>query len=372
MSPALLIIADDLTGANDTGVQFAKQGLDVLVSLRPSQDLQALAHDCQVLVVNTESRHLSPEEAYARVYAVAQQGVALGIPQFYKKTDSTLRGNVGAELAALLAATGEQALFFAPAYPKLKRTTRDGVHFVSGVPLSQTSFAKDVLNPLVDDFIPALLARQTDVPVRIFDEAAAPATQPTIYVVNAETEESLCQAAHHLQQYRVLAGSAGLAEFLPVRAATTITAPRCLSLPVLVVNGSRSEVSLQQIVCASAAGWPVLEARADTTSAQLSALLAQEQGAILTTAPPFCEATPATRMAALVQQTLAQTPLATLIVFGGDTLAAIANACGWTTFRPLTEFLPGAPLVRVGGHEELTLVTKAGGFGGANWLRNVL
>lgn len=372
MAPALLIIADDLTGANDTGVQFAKQGLEVLVSLHHDQDLQTLAHHCQVLVVNTESRHLPPEEAYARVFAVARQGVALGIPQFYKKTDSTLRGNLGAELAALLAATGEPALYFAPAYPKLKRTTRDGVHFVDGIPLSQTSFAKDALNPLQDDFIPALLARQTDLPIVIFDEAAPPAAQPTIYVVNAESEAALRAAASRLQQQRVLAGSAGLAEFLSVRPTTPIVAPRRLALPLLVVNGSRSEVSLRQVVHASAAGWPVMEATASATSAQLRALLAQEQGAILTTTGCGPDAEFAPRLAQLVQQTLAQTPLATLIVFGGDTLAAIAETCGWETFRPLAEFSPGVPMVRVGEQEELLLVTKAGGFGCANWLRNVL
>ena len=61
MPPALLIIADDLTGANDTGVQFAKQGIRVIVSIRHEQLLQTWADDCQVLVVNTESRHVLPE-----------------------------------------------------------------------------------------------------------------------------------------------------------------------------------------------------------------------------------------------------------------------------------------------------------------------
>ena len=83
MPPALLIIADDLTGANDTGVQFAKQGIRVIVSIRHEQRLQTWADDCQVLVVNTESRHVLPEEAYRRVVLVARQGAALGIQQFY-------------------------------------------------------------------------------------------------------------------------------------------------------------------------------------------------------------------------------------------------------------------------------------------------
>ena len=103
MPPRLLIIADDLTGANDTGVQFAKQGIETRVVIDPAQFIAPF--DCQVLVVNTESRHLNADAAYQLVYNVAQQGLQLGIPQFYKKTDSTLRGNWARELLARQAVT---------------------------------------------------------------------------------------------------------------------------------------------------------------------------------------------------------------------------------------------------------------------------
>ncbi|HEX4949572.1 MAG TPA: four-carbon acid sugar kinase family protein [Blastocatellia bacterium] len=369
--PQLLIIADDLTGANDTGVQFAKRGFDVLVNIHCEQDLPARAPECQVLVVNTESRHLPPVEAAQRVFHVAQQGVQLGIPQFYKKTDSTLRGNIGAELAALLCATNESALYFAPAYPKLQRTTRNGFHYVSDIPLSQTSYAADALNPLQDDYLPTLIARQTDLPIAMFDAAVAPASQPTIYVVNAANEQDLQTAANTLQHQSVLAGSAGWAEYLLSSAATIIAAPHRLSLPLLVVNGSRHEVSLLQVAHAAAAGWPVLEVNANLSSAQISAVLMREQAAILTTPPRSHDVNFAARLAALVPPILKQTSLATLIVFGGDTLGAVAQACSWTTFHPVTEYLPGIPLVRLGEREKLVLLTKAGGFGFPDWLRNI-
>ena len=92
MPPALLIIADDLTGANDTGVQFAKQGIRVIVSIHHEQPLEGLANDCQVLVVNTESRHLSLVDAYRRVVAVVRAGVALGIRGYVVKANESLQG----------------------------------------------------------------------------------------------------------------------------------------------------------------------------------------------------------------------------------------------------------------------------------------
>ncbi|MBA3439624.1 MAG: four-carbon acid sugar kinase family protein, partial [Pyrinomonadaceae bacterium] len=102
----LLIIADDLTGANDTGVQFAKKGIPVFVMTGETNDLQRRASDFQVLVVNTESRHLSMHEAAERVRGVVESARAAGITYFYKKTDSSLRGNNGSELQALMNAAG--------------------------------------------------------------------------------------------------------------------------------------------------------------------------------------------------------------------------------------------------------------------------
>ena len=113
----LLVIADDLTGASDTGVQFAKKGIPVLVVTGIACELTALSADHQVVVVNTESRHLEAEEAGQRVTRVAELGIAAGVSHFYKKTDSTLRGNIGSELEALMVASGHSILAFIPAFP---------------------------------------------------------------------------------------------------------------------------------------------------------------------------------------------------------------------------------------------------------------
>ncbi len=373
MPPALLIIADDLTGANDTGVQFAKRGIRVLVSIHHEHPLENFAHDCQVLVVNTESRHLTPAEAYRRVAAVAHAGVALGIPQFYKKTDSTLRGNIGAELAALLDATGESALFFAPAYPKLNRTTQQGTQFVNGIPLSQSAFAADVRNPLRQDFIPALLAQQTNRAVKLFDQLPVAESQPTIYVLDAQTDEDLRRSAQLLAGKSLLAGSAGLAEFLAesMQAITTPAPMPTLSSPVLVVNGSMHETSLRQVEHAAQRGWQRFALASEPSVSQVVDTLATARRALLTTSPEIVEEQAAMRLANFVHQVVRQISVPTLIVFGGDTLAAIAEACGWTAFCPQTEFLPGVPFVKVCGRAEVELLTKAGGFGGVDLIQVV-
>src|SRR5262249_51939907 len=124
-APAILVIADDLTGANDAGVQFAAAGIRSLVFA--NDHLAKLPENYPAVVINTESRHIPASQAAERVRKIGLMGMRAGVRCFYKKTDSTLRGNIGAELEALLSAAGVAGIPFVPALPDLGRTTRDGV-----------------------------------------------------------------------------------------------------------------------------------------------------------------------------------------------------------------------------------------------------
>ena len=130
----LLILADDFTGALDTGVQFAACGIPTRVVVGEQVDFAA--NDAAVLVVDTETRHLSAAEAYAVIAKLTREAMSAGVFSIYKKTDSALRGNIGAELSALLKTSGERRLPFLPAFPQIDRVTRDGVHYISGVPVT--------------------------------------------------------------------------------------------------------------------------------------------------------------------------------------------------------------------------------------------
>ncbi len=134
----LLIIADDFTGALDTGVQFAAHGVSTRVIVDPEVDFSAY-HD-SVLVIDTETRHLAAGEAFDIVARLTRKAREAGIRYIYKKTDSALRGNIGAELAAVLTASGCKSLPFLPAFPQTGRVTREGVHYVDGVPVTESPF----------------------------------------------------------------------------------------------------------------------------------------------------------------------------------------------------------------------------------------
>ena len=99
----LFIIADDLTGALDTGVKFSENGLHtVVVPLAERAFSMPVDENVDVLVVNADSRCMTPLEAYDRVYRLALLAKKLDAEIIYKKVDSALRGNIGSELSAML------------------------------------------------------------------------------------------------------------------------------------------------------------------------------------------------------------------------------------------------------------------------------
>lgn len=218
----LLIIADDFTGALDTGVQFAKRGIETQVCTNQELNMDEIPENMEVLVVNSETRPLSKEDAYHVVKSIAEDAVRVRIPVIFKKTDSALRGNVGSELQAVLDATGKKELYFLPAFPDVHRITKHGTHYVNGKLLEESAFGKDPFEPVTCSYIPKLLQQQTQYKVRCL-ETDYPIEikyddEKTIYLLDAQTKEDIKARTQELKEkgkISLLAGCAGLAAYLP-------------------------------------------------------------------------------------------------------------------------------------------------------------
>jgi len=113
----IAVIADDLTGALDTGVQFTQWGYQTQLTDHPETSI------AEVTITNTDTRNKTPTEAYQTVYSIAKQ---LTHDIIYKKLDSTLRGNPGPETQAILDATGETTAILTPTYPPTGRRVHNG------------------------------------------------------------------------------------------------------------------------------------------------------------------------------------------------------------------------------------------------------
>ena len=154
------IIADDLTGANDTALQFHLRGANTQILL--SDEIEPLnIAGTQTWAISTESRNVTPHEAYEKVKHTAKMFTEVLKPDyFYKKIDSTVRGNIAVESLGLLEVLEWDAVVIIPAFPSEGRVTVGGYHLLKGVPIERTEMARDPHSPISDSYLPNLLKSQ--------------------------------------------------------------------------------------------------------------------------------------------------------------------------------------------------------------------
>lgn len=403
----LLIIADDFTGALDTGVQFAARGIKTRVVVGADA---ALTHqNADVLVVDTETRHLPAAQAYAAVEGLVQRAKYAGFAYLYKKTDSALRGNVGAELTALLSASGSRQLAFLPAFPQMNRVTKNGVQYIDGVPVTESPFGVDPFEPVRHAAVTDLLAEQTDLPAASFPALAADGSVPAedgILVFDAATVDELRSTGRALLNnggLRVLAGCAGFGAVLPELlglGGADVTCP-ALDPRLLVICGSVNAITLAQLDKAEQAGFTRLRltphqklmpdywrsADGRMTLDHIEETLAAHPYNIIETndeggnEPTAAAANAlgltreemrvriASGIGQLVGALFASPAVGTLLLTGGDTLLQCMNSVGVHELEPICEMEHGVVLARFGcGGTTRYVITKSGGFGQADLL----
>jgi D-threonate/D-erythronate kinase len=376
------IIADDLTGAADTGVQLARAGYRTAVAFRgapipPSEDLDAVALD-------TDSRAMPPGFAAKRVISASR--AVRDAPILYKKLDSTLRGPVAAELSAALGVSGRERAIVAPAFPAAGRTTADGVQLVRGVPVHETEARDDPRTPVREGHLPTLLAAAFPSVVSLgTGDLADPATvrraldEAVCVVADAASDEDLEALVRAVPDpERVLwAGSAGLAVALaavhPGPSAAT-TPPSDPAGRVLVVVGSLSGVARAQLRALEEHGCAAVPVAAGTPGEALGAARAALAGGACV-ALHSAEDRAASDAGAVVGG-LAEAVAAlseeglfdALVLTGGETAVGVARRLGAVGIRLAGEVEPGIPVGTLIGPKPYGVVTKAGAFGEAGTL----
>ncbi|KGA37461.1 D-threonate kinase [Pectobacterium odoriferum] len=253
----VLVVADDFTGANDAGVGLAQHGARVNVVF----DVNKLHADLlgDAVVINTDSRAASEETAFQRTTAAVEAWLAVGGQGWIvKKIDSTLRGNLGAEVTAALFATGTPVALIAAASPTLRRVTRKGEVWVNGRLLTDTEFASDPKTPVASASIATRLAEQTALSVaeihldevrqaNLADRLQQLADEGVrLIILDTDEQDDLTHivhAARTLPFRPLLVGSAGLSEAL----ANTKNFTRKTERPLLAVVGSMSDIAQKQI-----------------------------------------------------------------------------------------------------------------------------
>ncbi len=157
----VLVIADDMTGNNDTGALLNQAGLDTVTAVSDYMEEMWYANR-DVLCLNTDSRAMASDVAKAKVKEVVARYWKPGM-LCCKRIDSTLRGNVGSEIDGMLDAlpTGTRAVVV-PAFPRAGRVCVGGHMLVHGVPLVKSDAATDSKTPVRSSRISDIIALQSN------------------------------------------------------------------------------------------------------------------------------------------------------------------------------------------------------------------
>ncbi|MBR2524991.1 four-carbon acid sugar kinase family protein [bacterium] len=160
ISDMIGIIADDLTDAEQTALQFHLKGANCQILLDFDSSPQNIKNT-QVWAVSTATRNKPEEFAYEEVKKATQLFLDnLNLDYFFKKIDPALTGNIGVESLAMLETLGWDAAIIIPACPSENKITVGGYQLVKGQPIERTEYARDNINPLFESHIPTMLKKQ--------------------------------------------------------------------------------------------------------------------------------------------------------------------------------------------------------------------
>ena len=419
------IIADDLTGANDTALQFHLKGANTQILL--SDEIEPLnIKNTQTWAISTESRNVEPEVAFEKVLKTTKMLVDKINPDyFYKKIDSTLRGNIAVEVLGILSVLDYDASIVVPAFPAETRTTVGGYHLMKGVPIERTEMARDPYSPICESHVPTLLKSQVlpqyqnligSLELKTIMKGAGPILQKInelvregkkLIVADAVSTVDIEQIALAIKksENKILpAGTAAFAQalgefwFADLDAEHIIkTFPR---LPKFIVSGSATQITANQIeklensdefddvLVISLDLQTVLDGVKDefvnrivsnlrfdnTVVVHTSKLIKEFDG--FSEASLNAELTKANLasvitdfLAELTKRVLAEKE-AILITLGGETSFKCCSAIGAYQLQLIDEVAPAIALTL--DHNAQWIVTKSGNLGGANTLIDIL
>lgn len=393
-----LVIADDFTGALDCGVLFAEKGYMTKVVREYPVSIETMKEDTQVLVVTTESRHLKKEEAYERVYRTAADGKKAGIRYFYKKTDSTLRGNIGSELTAFAKALNIRELLFQPAYLDLGRTTKEGIQYIQEIPVAQSTFGKDPFEPVLSSEIAEIIAEQSDalcISYKVWRENAGRITDHLrIVLPDTLIEADYTKPVRELNEQKKIKAAAGSGGLVPAFSALFecvggMKGKEISDGRMLIVSGSLHPIAVEQSKNLKTEGVPVCymtntsdryivkEIRGFWEKNRAAVLAADPQVSV----PDFeCgieledrRKKTAKRFGKLTADILEGMETYILLVVGGDTLYEVLKHLAIHILQPLYQIEPGIVVsaAKDSKGKTISVISKAGGFGDPETLTRV-
>ena len=421
----IYVIADDLTGANDTGVQFAKKGYNTKLLIFNKQSTIIIPDNLDVFVIDTETRELESKTARKILKSILEKININKKDIVYKKVDSTLRGNISDEIEEIMNILKKDICIFSPSFPSHKRITIGGYLVVDQKPLGLSEYSSNNLKQEENSFIPFLLKKQTNFSVGQVDLKDVAKGQKTILskinesyqkgnkiiVIDSTNEEHLKDifaSSLNLDRSVLFSGSAGLANHFP----NINNKNEDLKMkiennkgPVIVVAGSRNSITEDQvnylknksIFCELKIDLEQIFSNKDRIlddyATKCIQAIKDNRDLVIHTNITYNEEKSIneklmlkyhlsfrgleikikTFLGELTSKIIKNSNIRNLILTGGDVALGVCKELNIRNLNILAELLPGIPLTIANYKDyKLNVVTKAGGFGKEDALYNLI
>ncbi len=410
------VVADDITGSNDIGVMLAKNGFRAAVISWENHPTAMDFAETDALIINTGSRLDPPAIAAEKSRRAAEFLLDCGCEMIHSKTCSVFRGNIGAAFDAVQDAVQVKCSMVVAGFPRNGRTTLDGVHYVNGVPVGESAFARDPVTPIHHSRLAELIGRQSERRCREFtwrwydeDEAVQQAhleelKKDAAYVIfDVRDQEDLRRIARLIRREKNICGSSAICEELPAQwnqadAPCSHVSRQKEDLGVLILAGSLTPQTTEQISFLAEQGVPclllspVLLLEEQTRRMEIARAAAQAAEKITRGSDALVYAareTEAVREASrklgisdieagrrislgfeeIARQVRRMTGAARYVVAGGETSDAVSRGLEVRVMRIWQEIEAGVPLLTAPTESgELELVLKSGSFGSKAFL----
>lgn len=373
------VIADDLTGAAELGAVGLRQGLkaEILRGTRPKKT-------SDLVCVDTDSRSCAQAEAAKRAASAARLLREAGAKWIYKKVDSVLRGNVTAEVEAIMRELGFNRALILPANPSLGRIIRDGQYFVKGKPIHRTEFARDPEYPRRTAQVLRLLDAPQHYLLRLANgEPVVP--ENTMLVGQTDSSEQVRAWAQAREDLLLLVGAS---EFFGALLAEEF---HCEAVPVaeefkfggdrqLFICGTSSKAGQNLVRSARKARVPVFTlpqelmwgndfSRGAHEAISQRVVQAFDNGhrVVLGVGLPLVRDARAARrlpesLVDIAELVLRRVPVKYIFAEGGATSAELVRRMNWSRLEVRREWAPGVATLAVADKNPLWLTIKPGSY----------
>jgi D-threonate/D-erythronate kinase len=364
-----IVIADDLTGACDSGLEYARAGLRTRITFDIVDALEA-----DVLVLSTDSRRMSPQAAFKHVRELASLLPLDRAVVVFKKIDSTLRGNIFQECEAVRQVADARVALLAPALPAQGRIVENGILKVADL---AGGWSLDVEQKLREQG-----ARVERVQLDALAQRIAEATSLSPYFLcDATSDEDLASIATVLwkaTQRTIWIGSAGLAKPLATLLTKDLTVfnaeqgapyPR-MPKPVLACIGSDHPVTTRQMEYLRQNRTCSAFKVASVEASEIVAAFAQNRHILLVLDMQQPNEAPLRRFF----EELPIVSMGGIFISGGDTAALVCRAADVRELWLSGQIQNGVAYgyIEGGALGGLAVATKSGGFGKADDLARAI